>query len=82
MLAVGASAMHLGIAHGQDNPASLYLADDVDRSVKSGIDFLASQQRDDGAIADRGHEVAMTSLAIMAMASIGTEPIAVTEAGR
>jgi hypothetical protein len=66
----------------QEDPASLYLADDVDRSVESGIQFLASQQRDDGAITDRGHEVAMTSLAVMAMASVGTEPIPVSEAGR
>ncbi len=82
MLGVAAGAMQVGSASAQENPASLYLADDVDRSVKSGIDFLVSQQREDGAIADRGHEVAMSALAIMAMASLGTEPIGTSEAGR
>ena len=77
-----AVVLHAKAISAQDNPASLYLADDVDRSVESGIQFLVSQQRDDGAITDRGHEVAMTSLAIMAMASLGTEPIGVSEAGR
>ena len=87
MLALGAGAMSVSAAsfrsaHAQENPASLYLADDVDRAVRSGIDFLVTAQREDGAIADRGHEVAMTALAIMAMASIGIEPIGVSDAGR
>lgn len=82
LMGVGAGAMHLGFAHGQENPASLYLADDIDRAVKQGIEFLVSAQREDGAISDRGHEVAMSSLAIMAMASLGTEPIGVSDAGR
>ena len=82
MLGAAASAMPFATAGGQENPSSLYLADDIDRSVQSGIDFLVSQQREDGAVADRGHEVAMSALAIMAMASIGTEPIGTSDAGR
>ena len=64
-----------------ESPASLYLSDDIDRAVNSGISFLIDTQRDNGAVADRGHEVAMTSLAIMAMASIGVEPQPNSKAG-
>lgn len=77
-----ASVMAGNSARSQDNLSSLYVADDIDRAMESGIDFLVSSQRDDGAITDRGHEVAMTALAIMAMASIGTEPLSVSPAGR
>ena len=66
----------------QDDLASLYVSDDIDRAMQKGIDYLVSTQREDGAITDRGHEVAMTALSIMAMASIGTEPVSVTPAGR
>ena len=31
---------------------------------------------------DRGHEIAMTALGVMAMASLGTEPIRHSKAGR
>ena len=71
-----------GIARAQESPASLYLADDIDRAINSGIKFLIDTQRTDGAITDRGHEVAMTSLAIMAMASIGAEPLPHYQTGR
>lgn len=53
---------------------NLYLADEVDRAVAKGVDYLLQTQRGDGAIADRGHDVAMTSLAIMAIASLGAQP--------
>lgn len=69
-------------ACGQESPSSLYLADEIDRAVQSGVKFLISEQRDDGSVADRGYAVAMTSLAIMAMAAIGTEPTPHTAAGR
>lgn len=82
MCGIAACLAHIPLANAQESPSSLYLADDVDRAVASGIKFLVSAQRDDGAIADRGHEVAMTSLAIMAMASVGTEPSDDSEAGR
>ncbi len=58
-----------------DEPLStLYIPDDIDRAVKKGVQYLADTQRDTGALADRNHHVTMTSLAIMAMASIGTQP--------
>ncbi|TWU33377.1 prenyltransferase/squalene oxidase repeat-containing protein [Novipirellula artificiosorum] len=58
----------------QEPLSTLYIADGVDRAVQQGANHLAASQRDDGAIADRSHHVAMTALAIMAMASIGTQP--------
>ncbi len=61
---------------------ALYLKDDVDRAVESGIEFLVKTQRPDGAIADRGHEVAMSALAVMAMAAIGTQPSVLDKRGR
>ena len=61
---------------------TLYVPDQVDRSVRNGVDFLVTMQRADGSIADRGNEVAMTSLAIMAMAAIGTQPTPRTDHGR
>ncbi len=48
--------------------------DDVDAAVERAIQFLVSQQKPSGAIADRGHENAMTALAIMAMAAVGHQP--------
>lgn len=51
-----------------------FQADEMDAAVARGIKYLVSQQRKDGAITDRGHENAMTALAIMAMASAGHQP--------
>ena len=48
--------------------------DDVDESVDRAIGYLISQQRDDGAIIDKGHDTTMTALSIMAMASVGVQP--------
>ena len=67
---------------GADEQDARYVADDVDRAVNRGVNFLLETQRPDGGIADRGHEVAMTSLAIMAMAAIGTQPSRLTARGR
>ncbi|MDB4749770.1 terpene cyclase/mutase family protein [Rubripirellula sp.] len=64
------------------SPASLYIPDEIDRAVKSGVEYLVKSQRDAGSISDRGHDVAMTALAIMAMASIGVEPQSFSPAGR
>ncbi len=80
--AAASQAAAARFALGQEDPASLYLADDVDQAVDKGIKFLLKTQRPDGAVADRGHDVAMTSLAIMAMASIGNEPTPETDKGR
>ncbi|WP_146395059.1 prenyltransferase/squalene oxidase repeat-containing protein [Planctomycetes bacterium CA13] len=73
--------------HGQkccaDDPyATLYIADAVDQAVKNGVRYLAKVQKEGGAINDRSHQVAMTALAVMAMASIGTQPSESTELGK
>lgn len=65
-----------------DSPTSLYVTDDIDRAVSRGVNFLIETQRKDGAIVDRGYEVAMSSLAVMAMASIGIQPDPATKRGR
>ena len=72
-------------AHGQDQAnlvedASLSTAapfekDLTDAAVDKAVSFLVSQQRPDGAITDQKHETTMTSLAIMAMASVGVQPV-------
>jgi len=81
-----ASAGHVSFAQNpqvlRESPSSLYLPDEVDRAVKSGVEYLIQKQRDSGAISDRGHDVAMTSLAIMAMASMGVTPQRFSAAGR
>lgn len=75
-----------GAAFGQepvgDVSSSLYLKDDIDNAVESGVDYLVKVQRADGAITDRRHDVAMTALAVMAMAAIGTQPSTLTARGR
>lgn len=56
------------------SPQDPYDADDIDAAVNRGVAYLVSQQKKDGSITDRGHENAMTALAIMALASAGHQP--------
>ncbi|MHB8898282.1 MAG: prenyltransferase/squalene oxidase repeat-containing protein [Thermoguttaceae bacterium] len=51
-----------------------FAKDQTDAAVEKAIAYLVSQQRTDGAITDKGHETTMSSLAIMAMASVGVQP--------
>lgn len=51
------------------------LRDKVDDAVDRGVVFLLSQQQENGSIRDRRHDTTMTSLAIMAMASVGHQPV-------
>lgn len=77
-----ASAGLLGkLACGEENIGALYVPDEIDRAVNLGVDYLVKQTRADGSIADHGHAIAMSSLAIMAMAAIGTEPGEPTKRG-
>jgi hypothetical protein len=46
----------------------------IRRAVTAGVRHLLTLQHNDGSIHDRGHETAMTALAVMAMASIGVLP--------
>lgn len=57
-----------------DTAISPFEKDDVDRSVDRAIDYLLRQQKENGAIHDRGHDTTMTSLSLMAMASVGIQP--------
>lgn len=54
---------------------------EVDAAINRAVRFLLSQQQTNGSIADRGHENAMTSLAIMALASVGHQPADPTAEG-
>jgi hypothetical protein len=58
-----------------------FQADDIDAAVSRGVSYLLTQQKKDGSITDRGHENAMTALAIMAMASAGHQPADSTPEG-
>ena len=64
---------------------NLYVEDQLDQACERAIDFLLQHQRtsgpSSGAITDRGHDLALTSLAIMALAAIGTEPSEPTRHG-
>lgn len=58
------------------------LRDDVDDAVDRGVQYLISQQQESGAIRDRRNDTTMTSLAIMAMAAVGHQPIDESPAGK
>lgn len=58
-----------------DSPgASVFRKDEVDIAVERALAWLLTKQREDGAILDKQHDTTMTALAIMAMASVGTQP--------
>lgn len=61
---------------------NLYLDDQLDRACDKAVEFLLRNQRATGAITDRGHELALTALAIMAFAALGIEPAEPTRRGR
>lgn len=61
--------------------ASAFQKDEIDLAVDRGIGYLVSKQRDDGAILDKGHDTTMTALSIMAMASVGIQPVDATPEG-
>lgn len=58
----------------ESSPETAFQKDETDLAIDKAIAYLISKQRDDGAIVDKGHETTMTALAIMAMASVGTQP--------
>ncbi len=63
-----------GLSDDDSVTAAASVASDVDVAVSRGVDFLLKAQRPDGAIADRGYVIAITSLAITAMAAAGNRP--------
>jgi hypothetical protein len=77
-------AQALGIIASFPFTATSVLAQDnsVQMSIDRGVAYLLSQQRSDGSILDRGHPNAMTSLAIMALASVGHQATDPTPEGK
>ena len=55
--------------------------DEVDKAIESGIKFLLSNQKDNGAIYDRGNPTAITALSLMSLAAVGHLPIHPNENG-
>ena len=53
---------------------SPFQKDEVDIAADKAIAFLVTQQKEDGSIQTGQHQTTMTSLAIMAMASVGIQP--------
>ena len=54
---------------------------EIDAAIKRAVGYLVTQQQANGSIADRGHQNAMTSLAILALASVGHQPTDPTPEG-
>ena len=87
-----AAALPGVFAHGQDETSAVENAasaavmpfekDLTDAAVDKAVNYLVSQQRPDGAITDERHETTMTSLAIMAMASVGVQPVDLDNRGQ
>ena len=49
--------------------------DQVDKDIEKAIKFIISKQKEDGSIYDRGNHTTITSLALMAMAAVGHQPV-------
>ena len=56
--------------------------DEVDKAIESGIEFLLSNQKDNGAIYDRGNPTSITALSLMSLAAVGHLPIHPNEKGK
>jgi hypothetical protein len=69
-------------ADAADLARSAFEKDRTDLAVDKAIAFLISQQRPDGAIYDHQNDTTMTSLSIMAMASVGIQPADPTPEGQ
>ncbi|MEZ6060639.1 MAG: prenyltransferase/squalene oxidase repeat-containing protein [Planctomycetaceae bacterium] len=54
--------------------AAAFEKDGVDPAVDKAVSFLMQQQKENGSITDKGYDTTMTSLSIMAMASVGIQP--------
>jgi len=52
-----------------------FAKDQVDKDIEKAVKFLVSKQKKDGSIYDRGNHTTMTSLALMAMAAVGHQPV-------
>lgn len=72
----------LSYAQEPDAKSSVFEKDRTDLAVDKAIQFLISQQREDGAILDKGIDTTMTALSLMAMASVGIQPGEATPKGK
>lgn len=71
----------LALLLGCDAVADGQQRDRVDEALDRAVSFLMTQQKTSGAVVDRGYENAMTSLFIMALASVGHQPVDSTPEG-
>lgn len=65
-----------------DQTGNPFKKDEVDKRIEKGVKFLITKQKPDGSIYDRGNHTTMTSLALMAMAAVGNQPVNPNEAGK
>lgn len=85
-MGLGLSGLSTNLVWGQTAPATPDSAaaqkDEIDAAVNRGIAFLLTKQRPDGAIAENQYDTALTSLAIMSLASVGTSPAQLDDRGK
>jgi hypothetical protein len=79
--------MTWGIASAQESPDASApevstKRDRVDAAIDRGLAYLLSKQRADGAITEGQNDTALTSLAVMSLASVGTTPAQEDERGK
>ena len=84
LTALGFGILHLNCQVTAQEPSALdaIAKDRVDVAVERAIKYLLTRQNADGSISDRKNDIAMTSLAIMAMAATGNQPIYPTPQGK
>ncbi|MFP6900616.1 MAG: prenyltransferase/squalene oxidase repeat-containing protein, partial [Opitutales bacterium] len=70
------------VAADEEETGNPFQKDKVDKAIDKAIAFLMSKQRSDGSIMDRGNPTTMTSLALMAMAAVGNQPVNPDDEGR
>jgi len=66
---------------GQESSPEFAIKPEIESAIRKGAAFLVLQQQSNGSISDRGNENAMTSLAILALASVGHQPTDPTPEG-
>lgn len=80
--AVCAQQPATAVPNGTSAETTTFQKDDIDLAVDRSLAYLVGQQREDGAIQDKGYDTTMTALSIMAMASVGIQPVDPTPAGQ